>query len=89
MMQHEPTCIPVSGKTTFPTRACRICAAHGERSESTYVRKFYLVPLHRGKYFTKYQTLKKYQELELFIAFVNRNVIIIEKTPKGHGVQLG
>lgn len=58
-MQHEPTPIPVSGKKAFLMRACRICAAHGKRSESRYLPKFYLVPLHRGKHFTKYHALKK------------------------------
>uniref|UniRef100_G1Q6F5 PiggyBac transposable element-derived protein domain-containing protein n=1 Tax=Myotis lucifugus TaxID=59463 RepID=G1Q6F5_MYOLU len=37
--------------------ACRVCAAHGKRSESRYLCKFCLVPLHRGKCFTQYHTL--------------------------------
>jgi hypothetical protein len=36
------------GKTKYPARRCHIFAAHKRRSETRYICKFCLVPLHKG-----------------------------------------
>ena len=36
------------GKRKCPARRCHVCAAHKKRSETRYICKFCLVPLHKG-----------------------------------------
>jgi len=48
------------GKRKYPARKCDVCTAHKQRSETRYICKFCLVPLHKGKCFQRYQTLKHY-----------------------------
>jgi len=38
------------GKKKYPTRQCKVCAAHKKRSETRYICKF-CVPLHKGYLF--------------------------------------
>jgi len=48
------------GKRKYPARRCHVCAAHKQRSETWYICKFSLVPLHKGYCFQRYHTLKHY-----------------------------
>jgi hypothetical protein len=43
-------------KRKHPTRQCRVCAVHKKRSETAYICKFCIMPLHRGECFEKYHT---------------------------------
>ena len=47
-------------KVKYPARKCHVCAAHKKRSETRYICKFCLVPLHKGQCFQRYHTLKHY-----------------------------
>jgi len=48
------------GKRKYSDRRCHVCAAHKQRSETQYICKFCLVPLHKGECFQRYHTLKHY-----------------------------
>jgi len=48
------------GKKKYPSRQCKVCAAHKKRSETRYICKFCVVPLHKGSCFEKYHTVKNY-----------------------------
>jgi hypothetical protein len=48
------------GKRKYSARRCHICATHKRRSETRYMFKFCLVPLHKGECFQRYHTLKQY-----------------------------
>jgi len=48
------------GKRKYTARRCHVCAAHKQRSETWYICKFWLVPLHKGECFQRYHTLKHY-----------------------------
>jgi len=48
------------GKRKYPARGCHVCAAHKKRSETQYICKFCLVPLHKGECFQRYHTLQHY-----------------------------
>ena len=43
-----------------PQRQCRMCSAQKVRSETSFICKSCVVPLHRGECFEKYHTLKHY-----------------------------
>ncbi|CAF1549098.1 unnamed protein product [Didymodactylos carnosus] len=60
MKQHILEKIIGTGKIRHPQRRCRVCAKHNKRSTTIYICKHCNVPLHRGKCFTKYHTLKHY-----------------------------
>ena len=42
------------GERKYPARRCHVCAAHKQRSETRYICKFCLVPLHKGECFQRY-----------------------------------
>ena len=46
------------GKRKYPARRCHVCAANKKRSETQYIGKFCLVPLHKGECFQRYHTLQ-------------------------------
>jgi hypothetical protein len=46
------------GKRKYPDRRCHVCATHKKRSETRYICKFCLVPLHKRECFQRYHTLK-------------------------------
>jgi len=48
------------GKKKYPTRQCKVCAAHMKQSETKYICKFCVVPLHRGSCFEKYHSVTNY-----------------------------
>jgi len=48
------------GKKKYPARQCKMCAAHKKHSETGYICKFYVIPLHKGSYFEKYHSVKNY-----------------------------
>jgi len=48
------------GKRKYPARRCHVCAADKKRSETRYICKFCLVPLHKGECFQRYHTLQHY-----------------------------
>ena len=48
------------GKRKYPARQCKVCAARKKRSETRYVCKFCIVPLHKGSCFERYQSLTNY-----------------------------
>ena len=48
------------GKRKYPAMRCHVCATHKKRSETRYICKFCLVPLHKGECFQRYHTLKHY-----------------------------
>ena len=41
------------GKKQYPTRQRNVCAAHKKLSETRYICKFCVVPLHKGPCFEK------------------------------------
>jgi len=41
------------GKKKYPARQCKVCAAHKKRSETRYICKFCVFPLHKGSCFEK------------------------------------
>jgi len=51
------------GKRKYPARRCHVCAAHKKRSETWYICKLCLLPLHKGECFQRYHTLKHYWSL--------------------------
>jgi hypothetical protein len=48
------------GKKKYPTRRCKVCAAHKKRSETRYICKFCVVPLHKGSCFEKCHSVTNY-----------------------------
>ena len=52
--------IPLWGHLKYPSRQCKVCAARKKRSETRYICKFCVVPLHKGSCFEKYHTVKNY-----------------------------
>jgi len=62
MQKHvlEKTVGSEQGKRKYPGRRCHVCAAHKRRSETRYICKFCLVPLHKGEGFQRYHTLQHY-----------------------------
>jgi len=50
----------VEGKKKYPARRCKVCAAHKKRSETRYICKFCVVPLHKGSCFEKYHSVMNY-----------------------------
>lgn len=88
MKWHEPVCIPASGKKAFPRRSCGICAAHGKKSASRCLSEFCFVPSSEEKAFCRVRPDVK-KALGTFIAwlavwvsaFVNKNVMLIDKQP--------
>jgi len=48
------------GKRKYPARRCHVCADHKKRSETRYICKFCLEPLHKGECFLRYHTLQHY-----------------------------
>jgi hypothetical protein len=50
-------------KKKYPSRWCKGCAEHKKRSETTYICKFCIFPLHRGSCFEKYHSLRNYWNL--------------------------
>jgi len=45
------------GKKKCPARQCTVCAVHKERSETRYICKFCVIPLHKGSCFEKYRSV--------------------------------
>jgi hypothetical protein len=45
------------GKNKYPVRQHKVCAAHNEWSKTRYIRKFCIVPLHKGSCFEKYHSV--------------------------------
>jgi len=60
MKQHTLGKIVGKGKRKNPLRQCRVCAAHQKRSETCFICQFCCVPLHPGKCFERYHTVKHY-----------------------------
>ena len=48
------------GERKYTARRCHVCAAHKKRSETRYICKFCLEPLHKGECFLRYHTLQHY-----------------------------
>ena len=48
------------GKRMYPARQCKMCAAHKKQSETGYICKFCVVPLHKGSCFEKYHSVMNY-----------------------------
>ena len=48
------------GKKKYPARQCKVCAAHKKQSETGYICKFCVVPLHKGPCFEKYHSVMNY-----------------------------
>ena len=48
------------GKKRYPARQCKMCAVHKKRSETRNIRKFCVVPLHKGSCFEKYRLVMSY-----------------------------
>jgi len=48
------------GKKKYPTRQCKVCAAHKKRSETRCICKFCIVSLHKGSCFEKYHSVMNY-----------------------------
>ena len=44
----------------YPARQCKVCAAHKKQSETRYICKFCVVPLHKGSCFEKYHSVTNY-----------------------------
>ncbi|XP_015190455.1 PREDICTED: piggyBac transposable element-derived protein 4-like [Polistes dominula] len=60
MRKHVLEKIVGTGKKKNPQRQCRVCAAKKVRSETYFMCNFCGVPLHRGKCFERYHTVKNY-----------------------------
>lgn len=60
MRKHTLEPLVGTGKNKNVLRRCRVCAAHKLRSETRYMCKFCNVPLHKGKCFERYHTVKHY-----------------------------
>lgn len=60
MRKHILEKIVGAGKKKNPQKQCRVCAAKKVRSETCFMCSFCRVPLHRGKCFERYHTVKKY-----------------------------
>ena len=50
----------VTGNKKYPSKPCRVCAAHKKRKATRYICSFCNVPLHKGESFERYHTLKHY-----------------------------
>jgi len=48
------------GKKKYPARQCKVCAVCKKHSETRYICKFCIVPLHKGFCFEKYHSGKNY-----------------------------
>jgi len=48
------------GKKEYPARQCKVCAAHKTGSETRYICKLCIVPLHTGSCFKKYHSVTNY-----------------------------
>ena len=48
------------GKRKYPSRQCKVCAAHKKRSETRYICKFCVVPFHKGSCFERYHSVTNY-----------------------------
>jgi len=51
------------GKRKYPLRQRKVCAAHKKQSETRYICKFYVVPLHKGSCFEKYHSTMSYKTI--------------------------
>jgi len=51
------------GKRKYHARQCRVCATHKKRSETRFICKFCVVPLHKGSCSEKYRSLKNYYNI--------------------------
>lgn len=60
MCKHTLEKIVGVGKKKNPQRQCRVCAAKKVRSEKCFIFSFCRIPLHRGKCFERYHTVKNY-----------------------------
>jgi hypothetical protein len=73
------------GKEKYPARQCDGCAEHKKGSETAYICKFCVVPLHKGPCFERYHSLRNYwklyvqflqywvQEFHLYCQIVTKN----------------
>jgi len=48
------------GKRKYPARPSKVCAAYKKRSETRYICKFCIVPVHKGSCFEKYHSVTSY-----------------------------
>ena len=48
------------GKRKYPARLCKVCSACKKRSETRYICKFCVVPLHKGSCFEKHHSVTSY-----------------------------
>jgi len=48
------------GKKKYPARQCKVCAAHEKQSETRYICKFCVVPLHKQFCFEKCHSVTNY-----------------------------
>jgi hypothetical protein len=48
------------GNKKYLAKQCRMCAAFKKRSETKNIRKFCVVPLHKGSGFEKYHSVINY-----------------------------
>ena len=55
--KHEKIVGGGEGKRKYSARPCKVCAAHKKRSETGYICKFCVVPLHKGTCFEKYHSV--------------------------------
>lgn len=60
MRMHTLEQIIGKGKQKYPCRKCAVCLAHMIRSETRYICKFCVVPLHKGECFERYHTMERY-----------------------------
>lgn len=60
MRKHTLEPLVGTGKNKKVSRRCHVCSVHKLRSETRYMCKFCNVPLHKGKCFERYHTLKHY-----------------------------
>ncbi|CAK9833059.1 hypothetical protein ANTRET_LOCUS9797 [Anthophora retusa] len=60
LRKHKLEKITTTSKVKYPTRKCRVCAAHKIRGETRYICSFCKVALHKGDCFERYHTIIKY-----------------------------
>ena len=59
LSKHKLDKTVASGKSKYyPARQFKVCAAHKKQSETRYICKFCIVPLHKGSSFEKYHSIR-------------------------------
>ena len=59
---HFPVKIPPTEKKQHPTRICRICGANKKRSETRWLCKKCVIPLHIDRCFELYHTRRELRD---------------------------